>query len=324
MVDVLLEQQLSSRLRHRGKRNLSQAIYQILKDMIVTGELPIGHRINEQHLAQAFSVSRTPIRKALDLLVAEHLVESVENRGVIVTNVNENTIIEVFDLQLRLEQMMYSEAMRHITTEELSELMAHFTLMKTYENPLKEGRIQEVIVRLKTLVLKIAKSPILNNMLTELAVHMKRIASIEVDGWCKENGELDASDKGLPFMMMGNLRRQQIAVREQLLIFSCLARQEAETLDLALRRHIQNSKDAALTCYNLKMQSVLGEGWQGLKSNVSPAADNAPAPQSIIDAESLTIQSAQETVLQEAFICNEVECPLYASFQLMMNKPQKA
>lgn len=50
-------------------------IHDILKDKIITCELEPGELLKETDLAEWFSVSRTTIRNALDVLHMEHLVE---------------------------------------------------------------------------------------------------------------------------------------------------------------------------------------------------------------------------------------------------------
>jgi DNA-binding GntR family transcriptional regulator len=51
--------------------NISQALVNELREMIVDGRLPDGERLNEVHLAARLGVSRTPLREALGRLAAE-------------------------------------------------------------------------------------------------------------------------------------------------------------------------------------------------------------------------------------------------------------
>ncbi len=56
------------------KQNTSNAVADIVRAMIVEGELADGQRINEVRLAKKLGVSRTPLREALALLTAEGAV----------------------------------------------------------------------------------------------------------------------------------------------------------------------------------------------------------------------------------------------------------
>lgn len=57
---------IQEQLAERGKKQLSQVLYDSLKKLILAGDLVLDERINEQQLAKALNISRTPLRKALD------------------------------------------------------------------------------------------------------------------------------------------------------------------------------------------------------------------------------------------------------------------
>ncbi|MEH7334860.1 GntR family transcriptional regulator [Neobacillus drentensis] len=61
-----------------------QQIYQILRSAIFNAELPPGTQLVESSLAEAFGVSRTPIRSVLSRLKYESLVRFIPNRGAFV------------------------------------------------------------------------------------------------------------------------------------------------------------------------------------------------------------------------------------------------
>jgi len=64
-------------LRRSGSR--AQALYERLREDILSGKLKPGDRLIEQELARAASVSRTPVREALQRLESDGLV--VEGSG---------------------------------------------------------------------------------------------------------------------------------------------------------------------------------------------------------------------------------------------------
>ncbi|MEH7436874.1 GntR family transcriptional regulator [Neobacillus drentensis] len=59
-------------------------IYLVLKSAIFNSELPPGTQLVESSLAEAFGVSRTPIRSVLSRLKYESLVRFIPNRGAFV------------------------------------------------------------------------------------------------------------------------------------------------------------------------------------------------------------------------------------------------
>lgn len=62
-------------------KTYSDQIIEYIKDYILRGELGPGDKVNEVHLASRLSISRAPIREALQILVNEGLIVSIPQRG---------------------------------------------------------------------------------------------------------------------------------------------------------------------------------------------------------------------------------------------------
>src|SRR5579859_5351292 len=76
---------------------LSDRIRNVLTDEIASGALPAGTALDEQQLADRFSASRTPVREALRQLSVSGLVEMRPRRGVIVTRMTPERIMEMIE-----------------------------------------------------------------------------------------------------------------------------------------------------------------------------------------------------------------------------------
>jgi len=74
-----------------------------LATRILGGELAPGTKLKAQDLAEAWDVSPTPIREALQRLTATGLVEAVPNRGMRVAPIVAEELREVYGLRLLLE-----------------------------------------------------------------------------------------------------------------------------------------------------------------------------------------------------------------------------
>ena len=66
------------------KKQASDTLYYTVREAIATGLLPMGTRLREEDLAEAFDVSRTPVREAMKKLEIERLVETSSTSGSIV------------------------------------------------------------------------------------------------------------------------------------------------------------------------------------------------------------------------------------------------
>ena len=82
---------------------IKEQVYHILKDSICNGEFEANERLQEVDLAEKLNVSRSPIRDALRLLVADGLAVEIPNKGVYVKSFSEKDIEDIFDFRLMLE-----------------------------------------------------------------------------------------------------------------------------------------------------------------------------------------------------------------------------
>ena len=88
--------------------NIPDDIVLELRQMIVSGELPAGDRINEVHLARDLGISRTPLREALNRLATEGALTSVPRIGYFVLPLT----LEEFQQLYTIRPLLDPEALR--------------------------------------------------------------------------------------------------------------------------------------------------------------------------------------------------------------------
>jgi DNA-binding GntR family transcriptional regulator len=93
-----------------------------IKEMIVTGKLAPGERINEKELCDLVGVSRTPIREALKVLAADGLVELLPNRGSKVTSPSSQEIRNLFSVIASLERLAAESVAENASPDQLVHL----------------------------------------------------------------------------------------------------------------------------------------------------------------------------------------------------------
>jgi DNA-binding GntR family transcriptional regulator len=96
----------------------SERLCEQIEERIVTGAYPPGTRLDEQELADAFGVSRTPVREALIQLASSGLVEIRPRRGALVPELNAGRLCEMFEVMAELEAMCGRLAARRILPAE--------------------------------------------------------------------------------------------------------------------------------------------------------------------------------------------------------------
>lgn len=101
------------------RRSLSELSHEAVRDLILSGHFRPGEWLRQEELSQQLGVSHTPVREALDRLVADGLAERVPNRGVRVAPIDENDIAEVFCLRLLLEPLVVGLAANNMPEGEI-------------------------------------------------------------------------------------------------------------------------------------------------------------------------------------------------------------
>lgn len=101
---------------------LSDQIRNLLTDEIASGALEAGSALDEQQLAGRFGASRTPVREALRQLSVSGLVEIRPRRGVIVTRLTPERIMDMFETTAEVEAMCVRLATYRMSPLERSRL----------------------------------------------------------------------------------------------------------------------------------------------------------------------------------------------------------
>ncbi|WP_187428870.1 hypothetical protein ROLI_016770 [Roseobacter fucihabitans] len=93
-----------------------------LEELVFTGQFNDGDRLDEIRLAKQFGVSRTPIREALQRLVASGIAEQLPRRGVFVRQPGPVELMEMFETMAEIEGVCGRLAALRISEEALAEL----------------------------------------------------------------------------------------------------------------------------------------------------------------------------------------------------------
>lgn len=106
----------------RADKTLSARIAEELKQLIYSGEIKPGDRLNEAALALRMGTSRGPIREAIRVLSGFGLVTAVPNRGVYVRQLSVREMVEISDLRALVFGFAAGLAAEHRTDKECAQL----------------------------------------------------------------------------------------------------------------------------------------------------------------------------------------------------------
>lgn len=144
----------------RQARSLRHQVAHALRETIVSGELPSGHRLVEEELSRQMETSRGPVREALRLLEQEGLVVSRPYRGTVVAEISDTEAREVLvPVRLALERFAFRHAMRLLGTADFAELGSLVDAMQRAARERDLGALVELDIRFHELVMLRSRQP---------------------------------------------------------------------------------------------------------------------------------------------------------------------
>ncbi|PZE19852.1 GntR family transcriptional regulator [Paenibacillus xerothermodurans] len=200
-------------------------VYQYIKQAIVQGVYKSGERIIERELADQLNVSRTPIREALFRLESQGFVKTLPRKGVVVSKLSPDEIIEIFTILSALESLamkMAAQKAEPSHREELQSIIDNIDRSLAKEQFDQEDRMFHFAIH--DVICRAAQSPRLKQMLDGLSDYIRAFAHVgyEVPGRMRK--------------AMEEHRNLAMAVRNG----------EAELAENFTKIHLENSKKAYL------------------------------------------------------------------------------
>ena len=104
------------------RKSARQAVYETVCDWIITGVLEPGEKILDSELGEYFSVSRTPVREALQLLQSQKLVLVMPGRATVVAPLDTQDIEKCYRPLADLEALAAEIACGKLTENDFFEL----------------------------------------------------------------------------------------------------------------------------------------------------------------------------------------------------------
>jgi DNA-binding GntR family transcriptional regulator len=156
-------------------RALYEEVAELLRQRIFQRELEPGSWIDELKIAEAYGISRTPLREALKVLAAEGLVTMKVRRGAYVTEVSERDLTDVYHLLGLLESDAASVVASTATAAQIKALQALHQELEDCAKPKAQdrGRFFKVNERFHLLLLEIANNRWRDQMVLDLRKVMK-------------------------------------------------------------------------------------------------------------------------------------------------------
>jgi DNA-binding GntR family transcriptional regulator len=218
---------------HILRRSLHDELVHRLREMIASGELVGGSRIDERGLCERFGVSRTPVREALKVLATEGFVTLIPRRGARVAALSERDLLEAFPIMAVLEGLAGEMACAAATEAEIATVVA---MTKEMEQHHRAGRLEpyfDLNQRIHIAIAEAARNPTLWRVQRSLDGQVRR-------------GRYEANISS---------ERWNEAMAEHREIADALASRDGSRLSRLLRAHVENTSRALLVRFRMDASS---------------------------------------------------------------------
>ncbi|GAB3431137.1 GntR family transcriptional regulator [Actinophytocola sediminis] len=199
--------------------SLSEKAYYLLRDRLITLDLPPGATIDERALQDELGMGRTPIREALRRLADARLVEVVPRRGMFASHVHLGDLRAISEVRAQLEGYAARIA---ATRARATDLAAATTLLAELRaNPAAPRELIRLDQRVHRLVHRATHNAFLVATLEEYYVHSLRL-------W---------------FLVLDHLPHLEHAVSEHVELLTAIHDRDAPTAERLARRHVADFEE---------------------------------------------------------------------------------
>ncbi|MEQ8322971.1 MAG: GntR family transcriptional regulator [Rhodospirillales bacterium] len=163
-----------------AKVSSSHRAYEMLRDRLLRFSILPNQKINEVTLAAELNVSRTPLREALNRLVAEGLLVNRE-RGLSVPDLEPDLVCELFEARVEIECSIVRLACERASDDDL-EVISAFVAESAAESPeASTDRLIELDIHFHSTLAKLSGNRILQRTLANLndRIHLVRWIAME-------------------------------------------------------------------------------------------------------------------------------------------------
>ncbi|MDM0012591.1 GntR family transcriptional regulator [Variovorax sp. J22P168] len=153
-------------------------IYRAVFDSVMNQRLTPGTKLPEASLCELFGVNRSVVRKVLQRLAHDHIVQLRPNRGAIIAVPSPEEMRQIFEARRGLEAVIVRLATQNATARDLSELRKQLRqehdAMHRFDQPAWARLASSFHLRIAAL----ARNPILERYLVEMVSRCSLIVAL--------------------------------------------------------------------------------------------------------------------------------------------------
>ncbi len=149
-------------------KTLHQEVAARIREMIHSGALAMGEKIQEKSLCDTLGVSRTPVRESLRILHSEGLVDLVPHKGAFVRRPSMREIRDMFEVMAVLEGTCARLTVQKMTRADLESIRAQHEKLETHWAHRDHRAYLETNHDFHVLIQKLSGNAVLNGVINGL------------------------------------------------------------------------------------------------------------------------------------------------------------
>ena len=194
----------------------SQEIYQTLHRMIIDLEIAPSTRLTEQQLCDYFSLSRTPVRSALQRLENDGLITIRPKQGCFVRDIDLAEIHDYYDVRVSLEALVLAEINKLPEPLGLAELAERWNPETRYYGSEVTDKLKQAEEHFHLELATISRNRVLYRYMVDVNEHIR---VVRMFGWPDEQSVTDTYEEHWQIcqsLLRGDLASAQAIMEEHI------------------------------------------------------------------------------------------------------------
>jgi DNA-binding GntR family transcriptional regulator len=161
---------------------LTDQVYAVLHEAIISGELPAGYRLRIRDIAEQVGTSVMPVREAIRRLEEAGLAKREPHKGAAVAGLTLEELVHVYDVRRLLEGEAARLGSERIAAEDCDRMQAEYDLMVS---AIADRRVVDLLDHdeaLLTILYTASDNPVLVNMIQTLWQRCRAYKTVGAQG----------------------------------------------------------------------------------------------------------------------------------------------
>lgn len=196
-----------------------ERIFDAVRRAIVDGTIPLGTRLTERSLCEAFGISRTIVREVIRMLAAEKLGDFEPHVGLRVAELSRRRVQEIYQLRTEIEAIVVRGFLASATDAEIEVACSFGERMLQAAGRDDRTAAVETMAEFERFMARVADNQIAAEMLAQLnaRVNMLRLFAM------REPGQIETGMQGVRAVIAGIAARDTEAAVQAVRTFVCLS-----------------------------------------------------------------------------------------------------